>query len=34
MYTPGSGLPQGMASMLDIGVSTGASTGQGPPRAR
>jgi flagellar hook-associated protein 2 len=30
MYTPGTGLPQGMQSMLDIGVSTGASTGQGP----
>jgi flagellar hook-associated protein 2 len=30
MYTPGAGLPQGMQSMLDIGVSTGASTGQGP----
>jgi flagellar hook-associated protein 2 len=30
MYTTGSGLPQGMATMLDIGVSTGASTGSGP----
>lgn len=29
MYTPGSGLPTGLASMLDIGVNTGASTGAG-----
>ncbi|HLH67244.1 MAG TPA: flagellar filament capping protein FliD [Solirubrobacteraceae bacterium] len=29
MYTPGSGLPSGLASMLDIGVSTGATTGSG-----
>lgn len=26
MYSPGSGLPTGMASMMDIGVSTGAPT--------
>jgi flagellar hook-associated protein 2 len=30
MYTGGSGLPHGMSSMLDIGVSTGASNGAGP----
>jgi flagellar hook-associated protein 2 len=30
MYTPGSGLPSNMSSPLNIGVSTGASTGQGP----
>jgi len=29
MYTPGGGLPTGLASMLDIGVSTGATTGSG-----
>ncbi|MGH2914273.1 MAG: flagellar filament capping protein FliD [Solirubrobacteraceae bacterium] len=29
MYTPGGGLPQGLATMLDIGVSTGATTGSG-----
>jgi flagellar hook-associated protein 2 len=33
MYAPGSGLPQGLASMLDIGVSTGASTGGGPSQS-
>jgi flagellar hook-associated protein 2 len=31
MYTGGSGLPSGMASMLDIGVSTGATTGASTP---
>jgi flagellar hook-associated protein 2 len=31
MYQSGSGLPVGMASMMDIGVSTGASTGSGTP---
>ncbi|MGZ4195997.1 MAG: flagellar filament capping protein FliD [Solirubrobacteraceae bacterium] len=31
MYTSGSGLPQGMASMLDIGVSTGAASGSALP---
>jgi flagellar hook-associated protein 2 len=31
MYTSGSGLPQGMASMLDIGVSTGAASGAALP---
>ena len=29
MYTSGSGLPSGLANMLDIGVSTGATTGSG-----
>ena len=29
MYSGGSGLPSGIASMLDIGVSTGATTGSG-----
>jgi flagellar hook-associated protein 2 len=29
MYTPGSGLPTGAATMDDIGVSTGATTGNG-----
>jgi flagellar hook-associated protein 2 len=29
MYTPGSGLPTGAATMDDIGVSTGATTGTG-----
>jgi flagellar hook-associated protein 2 len=29
MYQGGSGLPAGMASMMDIGVSTGATTGSG-----
>lgn len=33
MYTSGSGLPQAMSSMLDIGVSTGAATGQGPSQS-
>jgi flagellar hook-associated protein 2 len=33
MYAPGSGLPNGMASLLDIGVSTGATTGTGTPSA-
>ena len=32
MYTPGSGLPTGLASMLDIGVNTGASTGAAQSR--
>jgi flagellar hook-associated protein 2 len=31
MYQSGSGLPQGMASMLDIGVSTGAASGNATP---
>ena len=31
MYTSGSGLPQGMASMLDIGVSTGSASGSSLP---
>jgi flagellar hook-associated protein 2 len=31
MYTSGSGLPTGMASMLDIGVSTGAASGAALP---
>ena len=31
MYTGGMGLPAGMASMLDIGVSTGATTGGSTP---
>lgn len=31
MYTAGSGLPTGMASMLDIGVNTGAATGSATP---
>jgi len=30
MYTAGSGLPEGMASLADIGVSTGAATGDAP----
>ena len=29
MYSPGSGLPTGAATMDDIGVSTGATTGNG-----
>ena len=29
MYSAGSGLPSGLATMLDIGVSTGATTGSG-----
>jgi flagellar hook-associated protein 2 len=29
MYSPGAGLPTGMATMMDIGVSTGATTGSG-----
>jgi flagellar hook-associated protein 2 len=33
MYTPGSGLPTGMSSMLDIGVSTGTSNGMGPSQS-
>jgi flagellar hook-associated protein 2 len=33
MYTAGAGLPSSMNSMLDIGVSTGASTGQGPSQS-
>jgi flagellar hook-associated protein 2 len=31
MYSGGAGLPAGMASMLDIGVSTGATTGGSTP---
>jgi flagellar hook-associated protein 2 len=31
MYTSGSGLPSGMASMLDIGVSTGSASGASLP---
>ncbi len=31
MYTGGSGLPAGMASMLDLGISTGATTGSSAP---
>ena len=31
MYTPGSGLPQSMSSMLNIGVSTGAASGSALP---
>jgi len=30
MYTPGSGLPTGMASLADIGISTGAASGSSP----
>jgi flagellar hook-associated protein 2 len=33
MYTPGSGLPTSMSSLLNIGVSTGASSGQGPSQS-
>jgi flagellar hook-associated protein 2 len=33
MYTPGSGLPVGAATMDDIGVSTGATTGSGAESA-
>jgi flagellar hook-associated protein 2 len=33
MYTPGSGLPAGAATMDDIGVSTGATTGAGAESA-
>jgi flagellar hook-associated protein 2 len=33
MYSPGSGLPAGAATMDDIGVSTGASTGSGAESA-
>jgi len=33
MYTPGSGLPTGMASLGDLGISTGASTGAAPSSA-
>jgi flagellar hook-associated protein 2 len=29
MYSPGTGLPNGLASMDDIGISTGATTGSG-----
>jgi flagellar hook-associated protein 2 len=29
IYQPGTGLPTGMATMMDIGVSTGATTGSG-----
>ncbi len=31
IYRPGEGLPAGMASLADIGVSTGATTGKGTP---
>jgi flagellar hook-associated protein 2 len=31
MYQSGSGLPTGMASMMDLGVSTGAATGSATP---
>jgi len=31
MYTPGSGLPQSMSSMLNVGVSTGAASGSALP---
>ena len=31
MYSSGSGLPSGMASMLDLGVSTGAASGSATP---
>jgi flagellar hook-associated protein 2 len=31
MYTPGSGLPTGMAALSDIGISTGAPTGTAAP---
>jgi flagellar hook-associated protein 2 len=31
MYSPGSGLPQSMSSMLNIGVSTGAASGSALP---
>jgi flagellar hook-associated protein 2 len=33
MYTPGSGLPQGMAALSDLGVTTGAPTGSATPTA-
>jgi flagellar hook-associated protein 2 len=33
MYAPGSGLPTGMAALSDIGVSTGAPTGDAAPTA-
>ncbi len=33
MYTPGAGLPAGMASLADLGISTGASTGATPSQA-
>jgi flagellar hook-associated protein 2 len=33
MYTPGSGLPTGMAALSDIGISTGAPTGDAAPSA-
>jgi flagellar hook-associated protein 2 len=31
MYTPGAGLPTGMASLADLGISTGAASGSGTP---
>jgi flagellar hook-associated protein 2 len=34
MYTPGSGLPQGMAALSDIGITTGAPTGDAAPSAQ
>jgi flagellar hook-associated protein 2 len=30
MYTPGAGLPAGMASLADIGITTGAASGSSP----
>jgi flagellar hook-associated protein 2 len=30
MYTPGTGLPAGLASLADIGISTGAASGSSP----
>ncbi|MGA2470945.1 MAG: flagellar filament capping protein FliD [Solirubrobacteraceae bacterium] len=33
MYTPGSGLPNGMAALSDIGITTGAPSGNASPSA-
>jgi flagellar hook-associated protein 2 len=33
MYTPGTGLPQGMAALSDLGVTTGAPSGSAAPTA-
>src|SRR5208282_4009172 len=33
MYTPGAGLPSGMASLADLGISTGAPTGGEPTQS-
>ncbi len=33
MYAPGAGLPSGMASLADLGISTGAATGGQPTQA-